>query len=201
MRTICRRDGSHTSFVITEVDPAYHQTLRNLGYGRVAEGFAKTYPAGTPGLESIYRNFERHAERMVLQAARAQPVPWEEALLAFLKIVEGAGLEWWLCGSAALAVRGLDVRPGDVDLKISGMDVRRLNDLMLGHLVEPLVPVEGWVCGWWSRAFLYARLEWMGAVSPAADEPDVSDYGPEAELRAETIIWRGYALRVPPLDL
>ena len=35
----------------------------------VPEGFAKTYPAATPGLDQIYRNFAQWAEPMILQTA------------------------------------------------------------------------------------------------------------------------------------
>jgi hypothetical protein len=201
MTPILSQEGSTVSFVLSEVDPVLQGALRNMGYGEREDGFAKTYPAGTPGLEATFETFARHAEEMILQAARLRPVPWEKALLAFLDLVADRDIRWWLRGSAALAVRGLEVAPGDIDLTVAGEDVHALDDLMRAHLVEPLVPVEGWVCEWWSRAFLHARIEWMGGVLASADEPEPSDFGPVAEREAETVHWRGHALRVPPLSL
>ncbi len=201
MKTLYQRSGAYVSFILAGVHPAYHEVLRHLGYAEVAGGFAKTYRGDTPHLERIYETFARHAEAMVLQAARVQPVPWERALMSFLELVEGHELTWWLRGSAALAVRGLEIQPRDIDLTVSEADVHRLDELMLDYLVEPLVPVKGWFCNWWSRAFWHARIEWMGGVLPAADEPEASDFGPEAERLAETVAWRGHGVRVPPLAL
>jgi hypothetical protein len=48
---------------------------------------------------------------MVLQMAQVQPVPWDKVLSAFLQIIEGQPINWWLAGSAALTVRGLDITP------------------------------------------------------------------------------------------
>ena len=54
-------------------------------------------------------------------------------------------VEWWLGGSAALAVRGADVVPRDVDVVTSAAGAeelaRRLDDL----LDEPLTVGEGWI--------------------------------------------------------
>lgn len=201
MRTLCQTAGGQTSFVIADLDPAYHQAACDLVYGQVPEGFAKTYPADTPGLDRIYQTFARCAEPMILQTAGAMPVPWEQALQAFLERVAGQSISWWLAGSAALAVRGAQVAPRDFDLIVDDAGAQRLGELLRGELVEPVVPVQGWVCSWWGRAFLHARFEWVGGVNAQADQPAPSDFGPVAAARLETVQWRGHALRVPPLDL
>lgn len=201
MRTLCQTGGGQTSFIIADLDPAYHQAARDLVYGQVPEGFAKTYPADTPGLGRIYQNFARCAEPMILQAAGAVPVPWQQALLAFLERVAGEPIDWWLAGSAALAVRGAPVAPHDLDLIVDDAGAQRLGALLQDALVEPVIPVQGWVCSWWGRAFLGARFEWVGGVNAAADQPAPSDFGPAAAGRLETVEWRGHRIRVPPLDL
>jgi hypothetical protein len=64
-----------------------------------------------------------------------------------------------------------------------------------------VVPVEGWICHWFGRAFPGALVEWVGGVDDRADQPTPSDYGPTAARRREMIRWRGHWLRVPPLEL
>ena len=71
---------------------------------------------------------------------------------------------------------------------------------MLDYLIEPVTQVN-WFCRWWGRAFLYARIEWVGGVDERADQPTVSDFGSTAARRLETVSWQGHAIRVPPLDL
>jgi len=201
MKTLCRTDSAVTSFIITDLPPRYHQAARELYFQPVPEGFAKSYPADTPHLERIYRNFERHAQEMVLQMAGDHPAPWDDCLAAFLRLVQGQPVHWWLVGSAALAVRGLDVRPHDLDLVVDGATARRLGDLLLDYLVEPVLPSGGWIADWFGRAFVHARLEWVGDVHESVDTPLPGDFGPAAAARQETVRWRGYEIRVPPLDL
>ena len=201
MRTIYRTAGSQIYFIISELDAAYHDAARDLAYNRVEDGFAKVYPANTPHLDRIYQNFEHYAEEMILQMARVHAVPWEQALLAFLQIIEEQNIDWWLTGSAALSVRGLDVTPRDLDLVVDDKGAQKLGELLLNYLIEPVVDTQGWFCKWFGRAFLHARVEWVGGVDESADEPEISDFGPTAASQLESTNWRGYEIRVPRLDL
>jgi hypothetical protein len=201
MKTLYKTDGATTSFIIADLAPRYHPAARELYYQPMPEGFAKSYPADTPHLERLYRNFERRAEEMLLQTAGEHPVPWDDSLTAFLQRIEGQAVDWWLAGSAALAVRGLDVRPHDLDLVVDGPTARRLGDLLLDDLVEPVLPSSGWIADWFGRAFLHARLEWVGDVHGDVDTPQPCDFGPTVARRLEMVVWRGREIRVPPLDL
>ena len=138
---------------------------------------------------------------MVLQAARINPVDWRGSLSAFLELVDGSGIDWWLCGSAALAVRGIDVALCDLDLVVDDESVRKLAEILTDHLVEPLQVSEGWIWDSFGRAFLGARLEWVGGVNDGADAPEPGDFGPTAGKQLVVIEWRGHDVRVPPLDL
>ena len=201
MKTSRRKADGLVYFVVEELDPAYHEAILDLAFEPVGEAFRKGFPADGLHMDRAYHNFSRWAEEMILQTAGARPVPWEAALLALLQAVDGQGIDWWLTGSGALAVRGMDLAPRDLDLVVAAADSRRLGDLLCDYLVEPIIPVADWFCCWWGRAFLHARIEWVGGVNEEADEPAVSDYGPTAAARLETVLWKGYPVRVPPLDL
>jgi hypothetical protein len=116
---------------------------------------------------------------------RIEPVPWQQALTAFLQIIEQQGIDWWLTGSAALSVRGLDVAPRDFDLVADDAGAQKLGDLLLPYVYEPVVPVEDWICNWFGRAFLHARFEWTGGVNDTPDQYGVSDCGPKAASQLE----------------
>jgi hypothetical protein len=64
-----------------------------------------------------------------------------------------------------------------------------------------VVPVQDWICSWFGRAFLYARFEWVGDVHGSIEQHGVSDAGPTAASRLETVVWQGKEIRLPPLDL
>ena len=196
-----RYDGAtHTEFRLTEVPDVLVEAVRRAGYTFADGHWSKRFPADTPHLDRAWDNFARLAVPMLRQSAGLDPVPWEAALDETCRRLQGAGVDWWLTGSAALAVRGLPVAPGDIDLVVSDADARRVGDLLLDGLVEPVAPAD-WFCRWWGRAMLGARVEWVGGVGPAADEPEVSDFGPAAAAQLEPVRWRDHDLRVPPLPL
>jgi hypothetical protein len=202
MKTLCRTVEEKTYFIIADVDVAYHDTLRNLDFIQVEDGFAKAFPAESPHMQAIYQNFASHAEELILQAAGVHPVPWEQALLAFIARVKyRPDINWWLAGSTALAVRGLEVLPHDIDLILDDAGAHKVGELLLDCLIEPVQDSRGWISNWFGRAFLHARIEWVGGVDAKVDTPEVTDFGPTAASRLETINWRGHEILVPPLDL
>jgi hypothetical protein len=128
-------------------------------------------------------------------------VPWEAALDGVCGRLESGGIDWWLCGSAALAVRGAALVPRDLDLVVADADAVAVGGLLADGLIEPVCPAGWAISTWWGRAFLHARVEWVGGVTPAADEPQVSDHGPTAANSLQAIRWRDWDIRVPPLHL
>jgi len=201
MRTIRCIKGDRTWFLMTDLEPVIEQALLKLQYERTEYGIGHSFASDTLKLDRVYRNFERYAPEMARQAARLTPIPWEQALDAFLAIVADAEIDWWLTGSAALAVRGMAIEPGDFDLVTDDAGAHRLDELLTDYVYEPTSPVTGWICRWWGRAFLHARFEWIGGVVEVDDSDNPSEWGPTAASRLETVLWQGHTIRVTPLDL
>lgn len=201
MKTYRKTIDDKVYFAVTDVDPSLDEALRGLYYSPFEDGFAKSFSADAPNLDSIYANFERHMPDLILQAANQQPVPWEACLTEVLRRLDGQGLDWYLVGSTALAVRGLAVKPHDLDLSVQGQGSARMSELFLDVLVEPVSGSRGWIWDWFGRCFLHARLEWVGDVNAQADQNDPADFGPTALARSETLYWHDYPVKVPPLDL
>lgn len=201
MKFVRKRVGDQALFVILDLDPAYHQTALSLGYDEIAGGFASSCPAASPHVDRAFQNFQQYAELLLLQAARLEPVPWEASLSAWLDLVGGTQINWWLKGSAALAARGLTVLPKDIDLVVADANTQHVDDLLAEWLIQPTIPTPGWVHNSFGRSFLHCCLEWCGGVNQNADALFESDQGPSAANRLETVEWCGHNLRVPPLDL
>jgi hypothetical protein len=186
-------------FVARTRDALCGDRLTHMGYLPAGDGsFATRWLPRSPELPRIYERFAASIERMVLQSARLVPVPWDDALLEFVRRVEGTPLRWWLYGSCALAVRGLDVEPGDVDLNVD--DAEKTGRLLDDLLVSPVERFTGWVAGAGGRAFCHAIVEWL--AEPRVELDDASapyEQGPLVAGELEVIEWRGHAIRVPPL--
>jgi hypothetical protein len=197
LRTELRRAGDIAEFVVTTTSALYQHRLIKMGWSSItAESFVRRV-AATADLERVFANFALHLEEMLLQSAALRPVQWDRALEGFLDRVQGSGIGWWLYGSGALAVRGIDIEPRDLDLAVDDAHAAALlNDL----LVEPPTPRNGWVADWTGRAFHGALIEWLAGAHPSDASPP-HEQEPAAREYLETVRWRGRAVDVPVLEL
>lgn len=202
VETELRRDDAGAAFVVRTDEPALQEALRSLAYASANGEFVHRVPAEAPELEATYKRFERHLEELLEQTARLRPVPWQDALDETAKRLDGAGVEWFLVGSAALAARGIPVAPRDLDVVTS--DGRRAAAAFAGVQIQPPVldSERRWIAAWFGRAFLGARVEWVAGVYPEVDaSPGPSELGPAAAGRLERVDWHGRTLFLSPLDL
>jgi len=198
MRARSERQDDELALVLA-VGPELEHAVRELAFGEEGERFVRRFPASAPFARRAALRFEACVPALVRQAAGVEPVPWGRALESVIDRTRESGADWWLTGSAALAVRGLSVQPRDLDLITDSEGGERLAEALCDTLVEPLVDAGG-LGRWWARAFLHARVEWVGEVDPAVDEGGPADFGPYAAARCEEVVWRNHELRVPPLE-
>jgi hypothetical protein len=200
MQTLKRINDEHTEFIITNVPIKYHEAFRNLAYTQTKRGFMKSYPNDTPHLDAAYSHFEQNILTIIKQAAKEIPVPFEEGFKAFLERTYHLEADWWLGGSAALALRGLPIQPGDIDLIVDSAGARRWGDALADVMIEPVASTGGWFCELWGRAFLHARIEWTGGIDPKNDFTYVTEFYLPSVDKLETISWHGFQVRIPPLE-
>lgn len=196
-------DGT-TWFAVGGLGPELAVSAEHLlmAYERHGDEWRHGYPVGTPGLDRCWENFSAHAPAMLRQAAGLEPVPWRDALREVCGRTGSGRADWWLTGSAALAVRGAPIDPGDLDLVCTAEDAVRLGKVFADALIEPVARSgSDWISDYWGRAFWAARIEWIGGPRPMADQPLPSDFGLVAASRLETVRWERWLIRVPPLNL
>jgi hypothetical protein len=195
------RDGDADVVVMRTDDPRYRVALGELLFHEEDDGrHVKRFPKGSL-TDAIFDRFRSHVEPLLRQTARLERAPWEDALAETARRLDHARIDWWLTGSAALAVRGVDIAPRDLDLVVSDAGARATAEVFADVLIEPPVATEDWFCRWFGRAFVGARVEWVGGVTSAADEPVPTDFGLIAARSLESVRWNELILSVPPLHL
>jgi hypothetical protein len=199
LTTEIERVGERARFIVGASDRRYQDGLEHLGYLGIGDDrFATRWFRDSPSIPRYYERFAAAIEQMVQQSAHLVPIPWEEALREFLRRIDGSGVHWWLYGSAALAVRGIDIAPGDIDVNVSDADLT--GSIFDDLLVTPVEELQGWAAKRIGRAFHAAIIEWLSEPHLEIDDPaSPREYGPHIADRLETVEWRGYRLRVPPL--
>ncbi len=198
LRTRLERGAGWVEFVVETGDLLGADRLTKMGWQQVQPGLFARRLSDEAGIEEIFRRFSDHVELMVLQSAGLRPVDWQSALEAFVDRIGETGTGWWLYGSAALAVRGIEVTPGDVDLAVE--DSRVVGEAMRDLLVEPVTQMTGWVADAGGRAFHGAIIEWLSGAHPTGLSPP-HEQEPAAGEHLELVNWRGRAIPVPRLGV
>lgn len=191
--------GSRAIFEVRTRSPIYRDSLLHMGFALAEDTLFTRNLSNWGDLPAIHRYFSQHLEEMVLQSARLQPANWQDTLDLFLRRVEGTPLQWFLYGSAALALRGIEIQPGDLDLWVS--DAYLTGSIFEDLLVEPMTVMTGWVADHGGRAFAGCIFEWIADVHPEVDDPSPHEQGPTALSSLESVCWRGWTIPVAPLAL
>jgi hypothetical protein len=188
-------------FRIDDVDVKYYQVLKDCYYQQAGKSYFKKFPKDSKDLLIIQHNFSLYADKIFGQAGHFLPVPWEKALSEFIERLNESEINWWLAGSCAACIRGIPIKPHDVDIMIDSKDVEKIYSRFLDCIVEPIIDTRGWVTKGFGVIFLHARIDIASDPQPAADIPTPSDFGPYAKQHLKTVTWKGVQIKVPPLYL
>jgi hypothetical protein len=180
------RSAGRAEFRLEPATAAIGQTLQAMGFERSEDALVRRFPE-TPDIHAIFARFTQHIDEMILQKRRQQAAPWQHALETVATRLTG-NVGWWLAGSAALAIRGIESRPRDLDLVVD--DARKAGALFEDLLIEPVTPMVGWVADWFGRAFGGALIEWVAGV-----------HAQDSAAQREAVDWRGHTIFSNRLDI
>jgi hypothetical protein len=202
LETELRPTGDGVAFVVRTSEPRYVEALEALVFTRADDEFSRVFASDARDLDAIHQRFAARLEDILEQTTGRLAAPWHEALAELAGRLERTRVSWFVCGSAALAARGIPVQPRDVDFVTS--DHAGVAAALSDALIEPPSRDAGrtWIAEWFGRAWLGARVEWIAGVYPEVDSRALpSEFGPTAAERLEGIEWNGRALLLSPLDL
>jgi hypothetical protein len=160
--------------------------------------FVWEYPAGAPGWPDAARNWVADGPEMLDQRHGVRPADWETGLAWIAEILDGIEADWFLLGSAALAVRGIEVRPGGIDVAIDEADADRLGPHVDAGVLRPVIDSGGWEVATHSGLLFHGCS--ISVVGGMHDQPWPRPWDSEARSALEAVTWRDRSLRVPPLS-
>jgi hypothetical protein len=156
-----------TDFVVSDLHPEAREQLGDLDWLIPAvqprgDEFAFTYPPGTPSVDAAFENLSRSAASMWRQHAEVDRADWQGAFRRFLSLADGTDIDWALIGGVSLAIRGVTAAAAtpDVDIITTPDGARQLTDLLRDWVTSPAVDLPDF--GWFGRAFVGAKIEWLG---------------------------------------
>ncbi|MGH9209725.1 MAG: hypothetical protein ACRD2C_03485 [Acidimicrobiales bacterium] len=160
--------------------------------------FVWEYPANAPGWPDAARNWVADGPGMLDQKHGVRPADWETGLAWIAGILDGIEADWFVIGSAALAVRSMDVRPGGIDVVLDEAGADRLGPHVDAGVLRPVIDSGGWEVA--TRSGLLFRGCIISIVGGMHDQRRPRPWDSEARAALEAITWQDRSLRVPPLD-
>lgn len=188
-------------FRVYDFEHKYEDVLKMCFYQKDGNSYVKSFPNNIESIEKIQNCYLNNAEKMFSQLAYFSYVPWEDALYEFSKKVAGSSVDWWLVGSCAACIRRIKMNPHDVDIFIDSKDIAKINELFEDYIIEPIINTNGWLTKDFGVIFLHARIDIATDPHPCLDEDEPVDCGPYARNNLEEVTWRGYKIKVPPVEL
>ena len=201
MKITFDENGEVVHYRIHNFDKKYEPILQSCFYQQVENGYIKIYPRHAKYLDNMMVRYAAHAQEMFDQLGYFQAAPWEKGLEQFCQKIDRAGIDWWLTGSCAACIRGIELQPHDIDIMIDSKDVENMTELFQDVLIEPIVDTHGWVTKDFGVIFMDVRIDIASDPDPILDHPDPIDCGPYARDHIETLHWNGHDIRIPPIEL
>ncbi len=150
-------------------------------------------------LDVLQKNYNRFLEMEI--NSRRSTADFEQALLKIINKHTAAEIRWWLTGSAALYIRGLDVKPHDIDVMTYLSEKDKIIEAFGDNVVEPFHYPQGWVVKGFGVVDPGYRIDYAFEPQDWVDDREPIDFGPYAEQHLEKVTWKGATVMVPPLKL
>lgn len=186
---------------IHDFDAKYEPILQACFYQKVENGYTKTYPKHAKYLNQMMRRYAKYAQNMFDQLGYFADIPWEKGLTTFCERIQQSNIDWWLTGSCAACIRGIDLHPHDIDIMVDSKDVEQMTELFKDALIEPIVDTNGWLTKDFGVMFMDVRIDIASDPNPILDTPEPIDCGPYAKEHLERVSWHGFEIKIPPLEL
>lgn len=167
------------------------------------DSWLKIFSVDSLMFDHDFPEMEKNLKGFIQQEAGREfnKTAFENALEWVCETHKREGIYWWLPGSAALYVRGLDVEPHDIDLMVYKKDLRAIEECVKPYIVEPFHHVTDWMVKGFGVVNYNCRIDYSFEPETWVDDQGAVDFGPYAENNLETIAWKDFDIKVPSLHL
>ena len=151
-------DWNYYAFIAEDVDEKYWDYFRENLWWQIGNSFIRSYD-NVRDFEYCAKNFTKYGETAIKQQLKLAASPWENALDRFITEIKKLDVDWYVHGSAAMALWGMDVRPKDVNIIIPNYsDFDKVRDHFCRFAIRPIERCENWVMSGYGEIFMEALI-------------------------------------------
>ena len=189
MKFYCNETDSKVNFFVEDTKNAKSELKDKLNISYPQSAFSNQCVK-----ELIINNFTRLEKIIKLET---EDFKWEAALELITQKFNEHKIEWYIVGSVCDAIRGVKVKPPDIDIVIHTKDFQKARDICYSDFAEsviaPFVDAKGmFAMRCFGRMFLAGIL-----IEIAADETWNSE---SRQPGYEKAIWQGYDIYMESLQ-
>lgn len=111
-------DWNYYAYFAEDVEEKYWDYFKSDLWWQIGNNFTKSFD-NVQDFDYCAENFTKYGETSIKQQLKMIPTPWEKALNLFTCEMEKVGVDWYVHGSTAMALWGIDIAPKDVNVIIS----------------------------------------------------------------------------------
>jgi hypothetical protein len=151
-------DWNYYAFFAEDVDERYWGYFKENLWWQVGNSFIKSYD-NVKDFEYCADNFTKYGETAIKQQLKILTPPWENALDSFISEIQKLGVDWYIHGSTAMALWGIDVAPKDVNIIIANYsDFDKVRNHFYKFAIRPIERCENWLMSGYGEIFMEAVI-------------------------------------------
>ena len=227
MKCYCYETDSTFIFCVEDVENAQlEDVIQHMEWRKIGDKFLLSYPQSAFSdqreKELISSNFSRLGQEMFKKSLSV--IDWKTPLEMLAQKFNESGIEWYIVYSAGDALRGVDVKPFDIDIVVHTRDYYKAKDICYFNFSDSVIaPFTGCEDISPSKYFenrmeyfinplkYFGRMFLTGVmIEVTADELwDLESRQPEHKKTEwfgyehseyEKIVWRGYSIYLESLQ-
>lgn len=151
-------DWNCYAYCAEEVDRQYWEYFQSEMWWHLGNSFIKTYD-NVKDFAYCAENFAKYGEASIQQRLKIRPTPWEKALGLLIPEMKQIGVDWFIHGSTAMALWGIEVKPKGVDVIIPNYsDFEKVRNHFYKRAVYPFERCDNWVESGLGGIFMEANV-------------------------------------------
>lgn len=185
-------DWNCYAFCAENVEQAYWDYFKNELWWQVGNHFIKTYD-NVQDFSYCAENFAKYGETAIQQQLKIIPAPWEKALNFLVPGMKKLEVDWYVHGSAAMALWGIAVEPKDLNVIVPNYsDYEKVRDHFFSLAIRPFERCENWLMSGLGDIFVEATIG-FAFCNQELEPYDLS--------KLEKIVYKGEEVYISSLEM
>ncbi len=151
-------DWNCYAYYAENVDKQYWEYFKSELWWQVGNSFIKQFD-NLKDFKYCAANFTKYGDTCIKQQLKLLPSPWENALSLFIAEINKIDVDWYVHGSAAMALWGIDVAPKELDIIILNYsDFDKVRNLFYKYAIKPIERCDNWIMSGLGNIFMEAVI-------------------------------------------